>query len=76
MSANKVITFNQTLTTNSPDNTQSISKDLNDIKMWIIIIAIIIIILVVIKTIKMCKSAYNKHNEKIIERANRVSAPI
>lgn len=77
MSANKITTgLNHTTSTTNIDELHSISKNLNDIKLWIIIIAIIIIKVIVMKVIKLCKNAYSKHNERIIERANRISPRI
>lgn len=51
-------------------------EEVNDIKVWIILIAIIIMIIVVLKLIKMCKKVYEMHNEKIIKRHSRISPQI
>lgn len=74
------ITKTQTSTTAMPqninlrvENIEPIIESLKDIKMWIILIAIIILKVIVIKIIKICRSAYNIHNEKVIQRHNRVS---
>lgn len=74
------ITKAQTSTTAMPqninlrvENIETVIESLKDIKMWIILIAIIILKVIVIKIIKICRSAYNIHNEKVIQRHNRVS---
>lgn len=55
------------------ENMNEIINNLNDIKMWLIIISIIIIKLVLIKVMRLCKKTYAKHNENVIKKHNRIS---
>lgn len=55
------------------DDLDNLLENVSDIKLWIIIIATIIVKIVIIKLIKLCKRGYTMHNEKIIQRHNRIT---
>lgn len=58
---------------NNEQSFESIIHSLNVMKVYIIIIAIGVLSVIIIKIIKMCTRAYQKHNEIVIKKHQRVS---
>lgn len=61
---------------NYSDDLETIIEQLDDIKIWIIIMAVITLKFVIIKAIKMCRRGYKIHNESVIQRHTRQSPQI
>lgn len=59
--------------TNYEQELDTIIDQIDDIKIWIIIMVVITLKFVLIKAIKMCRRGYKIHNESIIQRHARQS---
>lgn len=66
-------TFQLTIPNWNEESFATIIDTLKSIKVWMIIISIGIIAVILLKLFSVCKKLYEKHNEIVIKKHNRVT---